>query len=60
MKNKISKMKNTLEEINSNLDEAENQTSNLGDKVAKNIPIREAIRKKNLKNMDSLSIRTFT
>ena len=60
MKNKISKMNNTLEEINSNLDEAENQTSNLGDKVAKNIPIREAIRKKNLKNMDSLSIRTFT
>ena len=46
MKNKISKMKNTLEEINSNLDEAENQTSNLGDKVAKNIPIREAIRKR--------------
>lgn len=46
MKNNISDIKNTLERIKSRLIEAEDQISDLKNKVGKTHPIREMKRKK--------------
>ena len=65
-KNTLIKIKNKLQGINSRVDEAENQISNLEHKEAKKQPIRTTRTKKNLKNEDSVSslwttnIPTFT
>ena len=54
MKNSISDMKNTLEGINSRLDEAEDQISNLVGKIAENTQ-SEHQKEKRFLNEDSLS-----
>ena len=46
MKNTVSEMNNTLKWINSRLDEADDQISNLGNKIAENA---QAKKKENLK-----------
>ena len=50
MKNTISEIKNTLEGITHWLDEAEDQISELEDKVERNIQV-EQLNEKRLKNM---------
>ena len=50
MKDTLIKINNNLQGINSRVDEAENQISNLEYKEAKKHPLRTARRKKNPKN----------
>ena len=54
MKITISEMKNTLERINSRLNEALDQISNLGEKVAENTQLEQWNKKRIYKNEDSL------
>ena len=53
-KNTINEKRNTLEGINSRLDEAENQVSDLEDKVEENIQLERAAKRKKKKKKDSL------
>ena len=54
VKNAVSELNNTVEGINSRLDEPENWISDLEDKVEKNHPGRAAKRKKNFKKWGEL------
>ena len=55
MKGTISEMKNTLEGINSRLDQTEDQISDLGDKVSENTQLEQQHEKRIRKSGDSVS-----